>query len=181
MGLDVDCASSIAEARALLGQNDYALALTDMRQPDGLGIERVREVAGDCTPSAVITAFGSTDNAVAALKAGAFDYLSKPVGLDQLRALVQSALRVANSGGSGNGGVGAASERGAGASSSRLLGQSAAMQELRAQIARLARSMAPVAISGESGSGKELAARGIHARSTRADKPFIAVNCGAIT
>ncbi len=179
MGLDVDCAGSIAEARALLGQNDYALALTDMRLPDGLGIELVREVAGGCTPIAVITAFGSTDNAVAALKAGAFDYLSKPVGLDQLRALVQSALRVANSGG-GNGGAGAASERGAGASSSRLLGQSAAMQELRAQIARLARSMAPVAISGESGSGKELAARDIHARSARADKPFIAVNCGAI-
>ncbi len=176
MGLDVDCADCLAAARARLARTEYALVLTDMRLPDGLGIELVREVnaAHRNTPIAVITAFGSADNAVAALKAGAFDYLSKPVGLDQLRLMVQSALRMHKT----DGGTPAGAPPAAGAS--RLIGQSAAMRDLRAQIARLARSMAPVAITGESGSGKELAARDIHAHSARADKPFIAVNCGAI-
>jgi two-component system, NtrC family, response regulator PilR len=177
MGLDVDCADSVTAARTHLTQREYALVLTDMRLPDGLGIELVREVASTCrnTPIAVITAFGSADNAVAALKAGAFDYLSKPVGLDQLRLMVQSALRMQNAG-SGAGPAGIPAD----VPASRLTGQSVAMQELRGQILRLARSMAPVAITGESGSGKELAARDIHAHSARADKPFIAVNCGAI-
>jgi two-component system response regulator PilR (NtrC family) len=177
MGLDVDSADRLAAARPLLAQTEYALVLTDMRLPDGLGIELVREVAATCknTPIAVITAFGSADNAVAALKAGAFDYLSKPVGLDQLRLMVQSALRMTKTGGAPGQPDGQAA-----AAPSRLIGQSAAMQDLRAQILRLARSMAPIAISGESGSGKELAARDIHAHSARADKPFIAVNCGAI-
>ena len=96
MGLDVDCAESLAAARACLGRADYALVLTDMRLPDGMGIELVREVTASCKniPIAVITAFGSAENAVAALKAGAFDYLTKPVGLDQLRLMVQSALRM---------------------------------------------------------------------------------------
>lgn len=177
MGLDVDGAASVAVARGLLAQNDYAMVLTDMRLSDGLGIDLVREVSTNHknTPIAVITAFGSADNAVAALKAGAFDYLSKPVSLDQLRLLVQSALRTNN--------VVAVPAQADGrptAIGSRLIGQSGAMQDLRAQIVRLARSMAPVAITGESGSGKELAARDIHAHSARADKPFIAVNCGAI-
>lgn len=177
MGLDVDSAESIAAARRHLANAEYALVLTDMRLPDGLGIDLVREVSSERknTPIAVLTAFGSADNAVAALKAGAFDYLSKPVGLDQLRSMVQSALRISCPCQSGS--AGATSEK---QPLLRLTGQSTAMQELRAQIVRLARSMAPIAITGESGSGKELAARDIHAQSARADKPFIAVNCGAI-
>jgi len=178
MGLDVDSAGHLAAARALLQQREYALVLTDMRLPDGMGIELVREVAGACrnTPIAVITAFGSADNAVTALKAGAFDYLSKPVGLDQLRLLVQSALRI-SAAPAVPGKVALAAGSSAGL---RLMGESALMRDLRAQIVRLARSMAPIAISGESGSGKELAARDIHAQSARVDKPFVAVNCGAI-
>lgn len=177
MGLDVDSADCLAAARSRLAQNEYGLVLTDMRLPDGLGIELVREVSAQYrnTPVAVITAYGSTDNAVSALKAGAFDYLSKPVALDQLRLMVQSALRIRKN----DSPAGAAAAPAAGIPSP-LVGQSAVMQDLRAQIVRLARSMAPVAITGESGSGKELAARDIHAHSARADKPFIAVNCGAI-
>ena len=175
MGLDVDSAESLARARALLSAREYSLVLTDMRLPDGLGIELVREISASHKnlPVAVLTAFGSADNAVAALKAGAFDYLSKPVGLDQLRTMVQSALRISRpddvkwQGEASNPNL-------------RLIGQSAAMRELRAQIAKLARSMAPISITGESGSGKELAARDIHAQSARADKAFVAVNCGAI-
>jgi len=178
MGLDVDSAGSLEEARQHLAKHDYALVLTDMRLPDGLGIELVHEIsAGQKNmPVAVITAFGSADNAVVALKAGAFDYLSKPVGLDQLRMMVQSALRTSVGSNTGAGVPSAPIRNGA----LRLRGQSSAIQDLRAQIVRLARSMAPVAINGESGSGKELAARDIHALSARADKSFIAVNCGAI-
>lgn len=177
MGLEVDSAESLAAARRFLSEKDYSLVLTDMRLPDGLGIELVRELSSSLkgTPVAVITAFGSADNAVAALKAGAFDYLSKPVGLEQLRTMVQSALRLRTIGASP-----AVSPRSGSSSPLRLIGQSGVMQQVQAQIARLARSMAPVAITGESGSGKELAARDIHSQSARADKPFIAVNCGAI-
>ncbi|HEY8101536.1 MAG TPA: sigma-54 dependent transcriptional regulator [Burkholderiaceae bacterium] len=178
MGLDVDSADCLATARARLAQIEYALILTDMRLPDGLGIELVREVATDHknTPIAVITAFGSADNAVVALKAGAFDYLTKPVGLDQLRVMVQSALRTNNAAA----GSGRLTDMFGKAAPLRLIGHANVMQDLRAQIVRLARSMAPIAITGESGSGKELAARDIHAQSARADKPFVAVNCGAI-
>ncbi|OEZ58931.1 sigma-54 dependent transcriptional regulator [Duganella sp. HH105] len=177
MGLDVDSAATLAQARGLLAQaeREYQLVLTDMRLPDGLGLELVREVSAAYknTPIAVVTAFGSADNAVIALKAGAFDYISKPVALDQLRVMVQSALRL-------NAEPPAGEAPDAAQAASRLKGESAVIQALRAQIARLARSMAPIAINGESGSGKELAAREIHAQSSRAGKPFIAVNCGAI-
>ncbi len=174
MGLDVDSTETLQHARQLFAENEYHLVLTDMRLPDGLGLELVRDVSGSGKniPIAVVTAFGSAENAVVALKAGAFDYVSKPVQLDQLRVLVQSALKVTDSA------PAAAPARAQ--QPSRLRGSSAAIQSLRAQIARLARSMAPIAINGESGSGKELAAREIHAQSSRADKPFIAVNCGAI-
>jgi two-component system response regulator PilR (NtrC family) len=174
MGLDVDCAETLGQARALWAANEYALVLTDMRLPDGLGLDLVREVgaSGKGTPIAVVTAYGSADNAVVALKAGAFDYVSKPVVLDDLRVMVRSALRLSSPG---------PDQPAAGSPApSRLIGDSAAMQALRAQIGRLARSMAPIAITGESGSGKELAAREIHAQSSRAARPFIAVNCGAI-
>jgi len=173
MGLDVDSAGTLAEARALLAAQEYALVLTDMRLPDGLGLELVREVSANHknTPIAVITAFGSADNAVIALKAGAFDYISKPVALEQLRQMVQSALRL---------NAAPAAPAPDAPAATRLKGESAVIQALRAQIARLARSMAPIAITGESGSGKELAAREIHAQSSRAGQAFIAVNCGAI-
>ncbi|MYN43819.1 response regulator [Pseudoduganella sp. FT93W] len=177
MGLEVDCAATLGEARALLAQAgvEYQLVLTDMRLPDGLGLELVREVSASHrnTPIAVVTAFGSAENAVVALKAGAFDYISKPVALDQLRVMVRSALRLSS-------GQPEDEAPAAKPAASRLRGNSAVIEALRAQIARLARSMAPIAINGESGSGKELAAREIHAQSSRAAKPFIAVNCGAI-
>jgi two-component system response regulator PilR (NtrC family) len=173
LGLDVDAAESLAAARELLRRNHYALCLTDMRLPDGTGIELVQQVAaqGD-TPIAVITAHGSAENAVAALKAGAFDYLAKPVDLDQLRLLVRSALARPPSGG--------AQSRPQTRAIDRLRGNAPSIRQLRLLIERLGHSMAPVAIYGESGSGKELVARAIHDSSARRLLPFVAVNCGAI-
>jgi two-component system response regulator PilR (NtrC family) len=140
-----------------------------MRLPDGEGLELVRHIAGlpGDLPVAVITAHGSAENAVAALKAGAFDYVSKPVGLEQLRTLVKSALSLPERDTAGAAGPG-------------LLGASAPMREVRQLIAKLARTQAPVHICGESGSGKELAARQIHAGGARRAGPFVPVNCGAI-
>jgi two-component system response regulator PilR (NtrC family) len=171
MGLAADTAGTVAEARRLLGAKHYQLCLTDMRLPDGDGLELVRHIGEVCRdlPVAVITAYGSTENAVAALKAGAFDYLSKPVSLDQLRALVKSALKVSQP-----------DEAQHAPEAYQLLGESPAMQQVRALITKLAKSQAPVYISGESGSGKERAARLIHALSPRATQPFVPVNCGAI-
>ncbi len=171
LGLDVDTAESVAVARARLGERRYSLCLTDMRLPDGTGLDLVRDVAQSAGPPiAVITAYGSAENAVAALKAGAFDYLTKPVDVEQLRMLVRSAVR-----------VGAAGEGNAVPPAlARLTGDSPAMRQLRGIIVRLAGSMAPVMIHGESGSGKELAARAIHDASSRGLQPFVPVNCGAI-
>ena len=172
LGLDVDTAESVSVARARLGERRYSLCLTDMRLPDGTGLDLVRDVAQSAGPPiAVITAYGSAENAVAALKAGAFDYLTKPVDVEQLRMLVRSAVRV------GSAGEGDASELPALA---RLTGDAPAMRQLRGIIMRLANSMAPVMIHGESGSGKELAARAIHDASSRGLQPFVPVNCGAI-
>lgn len=178
MGLEVDTAESLEVARRFLTRHTYSLVLTDMRLPDGSGLEMVAEVSANykATPIAVITAFGSADNAVVALKAGAFDYVSKPVALDQLRKLVRSALQMQLVKPLEEVAIVAAKP----SSPSFLIGQSPEIQHVRSQISRLARSMAPVIITGESGSGKELAAREIHRNSARADKPFIAVNCGAI-
>ena len=173
MGLDVASVGTIAEAKERLKNERYDLCLTDMRLADGEGLELVRHIAAAAAevPVAVITAYGSAENAVAALKAGAFDYVSKPVGLDQLRALVRAALSLP-----GRAEAPARDERLHG----RLLGQSAPLVAAREMIVKLARTQAPVYISGESGTGKELAARLIHENGARRERPFVAVNCGAI-
>jgi two-component system response regulator PilR (NtrC family) len=169
MGLGVESVGTIAEAKAKLKAGSFNLCLTDMRLADGEGLELVRHIAalGADLPVAVITAYGSAENAVAALKAGAFDYVSKPVGLEQLRTLVKSALSLPD--------PAAAPGKG-----QQLLGESPPLAQARALLAKLARTQAPVYISGESGSGKELAARLIHDHGARRDKPFVPVNCGAI-
>jgi len=175
MGLDVERAASVRDAQAkLTGPRRYDLCLTDMRLPDGTGLEIVESISkGNLDlPVAVITAHGNTENAVAALKAGAFDYVSKPVSLDQLRTLVKSALSLPKAGELKSAEL-ATGEKG-------LLGGSQAIANVRELIEKLARSEAPVHITGESGSGKELAARLIHQKSARRDRPFVPVNCGAI-
>lgn len=171
MGLQTACAGSLAEARALLASQRFQLCLTDMRLPDGLGLDLVRQIAETVPelPVAVITAHGSAENAVSALKAGAFDYIAKPVSLEQLRGIVKSALDLPASDSTGERNV-----------ESGLLGESPAIIQVRGLIERVARSQAPVHITGESGSGKELAARLIHHLGARRERPFVAVNCGAI-
>ncbi|KLD78908.1 chemotaxis protein CheY, partial [Xanthomonas hyacinthi DSM 19077] len=175
MGLRISTAANLAEARELLASNPYDLCITDMRLPDGNGIELVSEIARHYprTPVAMITAFGSVDLAVEALKAGAFDFVSKPVDIHVLRGLVRHALELNNS-------ERAAPPAAPPEQASRLLGASAAMDVLRATIAKVARSQAPVYILGESGVGKELVARTIHEQGARAAGPFVPVNCGAI-
>ncbi len=168
MGLDTARAETVAEAIRLLDKDQFDLCLTDMRLPDGEGLRVVEHInqKGLDVPVAVITAFGSAANAVAALKAGAFDYLAKPVALEQLRALVKQALKVP--------------EKTQAPGTYQLLGESPAMAQVRDLIERLAKSQAPVFVNGESGSGKELAARTIHLHGPRGEQPFVAVNCGAI-
>jgi two-component system response regulator PilR (NtrC family) len=173
MGLKVDTASDVAQAKQCLSESRYALCFTDMRLPDGSGQEIVELIGTKYpeTPVAMITAHGNVDAAVTALKAGAFDFVSKPVDIGMLRRLVQTALRL---------GEEKAATPVNPAAAARMLGDSPAIQELRATIGKLARSQAPVYISGESGVGKELVARLIHEQGPRATGPFIPVNCGAI-
>lgn len=166
MNIDTETAADIAGAKTRLTARRFDLCLTDMRLPDGDGLQLVawmqRHAAG--VPVAVITAHGNIETAVQALKLGAFDFVSKPLKLGNLRSIVNNALKIE------------AADRGG----SRLLGESSAIEELRGMIDRVARSQAPVHIAGESGTGKELVARLIHEQGPRADGPFVPVNCGAI-
>lgn len=186
-GYSVDTAGTVAQARELLGKNRYQVMITDMRLPDGLGIELVRMVAEQNRPEKclVVTAYGSAENAVEALKAGAFDYLTKPVNLKQLRQIVAAVVDVQHDASALKDPVSLSKEAGApaikGTSPARqLLGNSAVMNQVRSVIARVAPTMAPVLVHGESGTGKELVARAIHQSSHRAAGAFVAVNCGAI-
>ncbi len=170
--MDIDCraAGALHEARSLLKRENFDLCLTDMKLPDGDGLDLVGYIQEmfPALPVAVITAHGSMDTAVRALKMGAFDFVSKPIDLAMLRKLVDSALR-----------LGTFPQRDR-RSRHQLLGDSTVMREIRSKIAKVARSQAPIYISGESGTGKELVARLIHEKSSRHDKPFVAINCGAI-
>jgi two-component system response regulator PilR (NtrC family) len=167
MGLKVDKANNVRQALARLSEQRYDLCLTDMRMPDGEGLQIVQYIAQHNldVPVAVITAHGNMENAIHVLKAGAFDYLAKPIALEQLRNLVKSALSLPTASVAGD---------------KMLLGHSPAMQKVRDLIERVARSQAPVHVTGESGSGKELAARLIVQSGARREQPMIAVNCGAI-
>jgi two-component system, NtrC family, response regulator PilR len=174
MNLVTLSAGDLATARKLLSTHQFDLCLTDMRLPDGDGLELVKEIQDEHEnlPVAVITAHGSTETAITALKSGAFDFLSKPVDLIKLRTLVQSALKL-------NQPEPIAPSRGV-LPDSAIIGQSKVMLALKQRITKLARSQAPVFIYGESGSGKELVARAIHAEGARKDNNFVAINCGAI-
>ncbi len=176
MGLDTVTAGNVQDALDKIEQYQPNLCLTDMKLPDGNGIDIVRylQKKHPHIPVAVITAFGSMDTAVEALKAGAYDFVSKPVELPKLRDLIHTALKLS----AGNGRHDPVEEEDK--STDNILGNSAAMQQLKATISKLARSQAPVYIHGESGSGKELVAHQIHLQGSRANGPFIPVNCGAI-
>ncbi|WP_111643328.1 sigma-54-dependent transcriptional regulator [Marinimicrobium alkaliphilum] len=170
MGIATDQAGDVQQAKALLAENNYQLCLTDMRLPDGNGLEVVHYIQHQCpqTPVAVITAHGCIDTAIESMKAGAFDFISKPVDLATLRKIVTTAIE--------------SSQLSAEEASDNplIIGNAPAIESLNQSIRKLARSQAPVYISGESGSGKELVARSIHQFGPRAHKPFVAVNCGAI-
>ena len=201
-GYQVASAGTLAEARAQLAQQRFDVVITDMRLPDGLGLELLREVAQAQRPERciMITAYGSAENAVEALKCGAFDYLTKPVDLKQFRGVVSSALQspaaplqAAPAAAPAHPAAAAAapvparapdqptalSADGQGALG-RMIGESAAMRSVKQRIRKVAPSMAPVLIHGESGTGKELVANAIHGCSHRSDGPFVPVNCGAI-
>ncbi|MCQ8130228.1 sigma-54-dependent transcriptional regulator [Methylomonas rivi] len=172
MNIRACCVETIKEARQLLANQHFDLCLTDMRLPDGDGLDLVEFIqeSGSQLPVAVITAHGSMDIAVSAMKKGAFDFLSKPVDLAALRQLVGNALQVS---------PGNTLEKDR-RTRDTLLGESELMCEIRSKIQKVARNQAPIYISGESGSGKELVAKLIHQQGPRADKPFVAINCGAI-
>ena len=170
MGIETLSAKDLTSAKALLQNNEFDFCMTDMNLPDGNGIELVQHINSNFpqVPVAMITAHGSIDSAVEALKAGAFDFVSKPVNLELLRSLVDTALNLKPL------------DTKTAIDSPSLLGETTVMIALRKQISKLARSQAPIYISGESGSGKELVARSIHENGPRAGGPFIPVNCGAI-
>ncbi len=173
MELETRSAADVHSAKRHLQNEHYNLCLTDMRLPDGTGIELVKYIqeTRPHMPVAVITAYGSIETAIDSLKAGAFDFVSKPIDLNRLRELVNTALRME---------VEPKVQTPTGTHTPSLIGETASIQELRNKIIKIARSQAPIYISGESGSGKEIVARQIHALGPRADSPFIAVNCGAI-
>lgn len=193
-GYYVTTAANLAQARALLQVQRFDVLITDMRLPDGLGMELLHELHQQQRQerSIVITAYGSAENAVEALRYGAFDYLTKPVDLKQFRRVVASATQglpppgTPLPGGSQPQSQAAVEAEAATANSpccaalTQLVGQSEAMQQVRERIRKVAPSMAPVLITGESGTGKELAARALHACSHRSNGPWVAVNCGAI-
>ncbi len=171
MGLHTTSAADLHSAYAELEAADFDLCLTDMHLPDGNGMQLVEHIQAQLPdlPVAMITAFGSVETAIEALKVGAFDFVSKPIDLTRLRSLVATALKIAAKADV----IGADNEV-------QLLGETSAARQLRGQITKLARSQAPVYISGESGAGKELVARLIHSNGPRASAPFVPVNCGAI-
>jgi len=182
-GYQVEAASDLRQARELLQAGRYHAVITDMRLPDGQGLELLRELSARQRPekTIVITAYGSPENAVEALKCGAFDYLTKPVDLKQFRNVVASAVSSHGGADQGPASIAAASVGPAfNGSLARIVGESACMVQVKQRIERVARSMAPVLLQGESGTGKELVARAVHDCSHRASGPFIAVNCGAI-
>ncbi|MEJ2258749.1 MAG: sigma-54 dependent transcriptional regulator [Woeseiaceae bacterium] len=167
MDIRTETAMDVSGAKSLLGKHQFDICLTDMRLPDGDGLELVEWMQANAAgvPVAVITAHGNVETAVQALKLGAFDFISKPLDLGNLRTIVENALKVRGHQHAGD---------------QKLLGESATMAELRGMIDKVAQSQAPVHISGESGTGKELVARLIHERGPRAEGPFTPVNCGAI-
>ncbi len=171
MDVDVVTAADVEEARLILAGSSFHLCLTDMRLPDGSGLDLLKHIqlVYPNLPVAVLTAHGNMDLAIQSLKAGAFDFVSKPVDLSVLRHLVSTALKLSD--------AGKPVDR---RSRKTLLGESSAMQKLRSTIYKLARSQAPVYISGDSGTGKELVARLIHEKGARAKESFVPVNCGAI-
>ncbi len=171
MAIETCCAENIGGARKLLQQKSFDLCLTDMKLPDGNGLELVDfiQTLPIPIPVAMITAHGNMESAILAMKKGAFDFVSKPVDLPALRLLINNALKLSD--------ASSVKDR---RSRDSLLGESLIMQEIRAKINKLARSQAPVYISGESGTGKELVARLIHQQSSRSDHAFVAINCGAI-
>lgn len=170
MQIETFSVESVGRAKKLLQEKNFSICLTDMKLPDGNGLEIVEYIQQHHPrlPVAVITAHGNVDVAIESMKAGAFDFISKPVDLNTLRQLVNSAIQTTQ--------IAVESD----SNDPRLIGESAVMQKLGNSIRKLARSQAPVYISGESGAGKELVARSIHHLSPRLHHPFIAVNCGAI-
>jgi two-component system, NtrC family, response regulator PilR len=189
-GYRVEAAGTLAEAWQVLDHHKFDAVITDMRLPDGLGLELLHRMAAGQRPERciVMTAYGSAENAVEALKAGAFDYLTKPVDLKQFRSVVASAIQDSGTAPRSRAAAGAGAPRqsaGDGAVNAagalqKLVGDSKVMSQVKDRIAKVARSMAPVLVRGESGTGKELVARAVHACSHRADGPFVAVNCSAI-